>query len=66
MRRTMTDFSESEKAQMMDNIIDEVIQSYEEKKVPKDYKSRAEMVGYRILVVLHDNGFITSEGILGK
>ena len=62
----MTEFSESEKAQMMDNIIDEVIQSYEEKKVPKDYKSRAEMVGYRILVVLHDNGFVTSEGILGK
>lgn len=70
MRRTMTEFSEHEKALMLDLIIDQIIRGYEQTKQrkPKDlgYHSVAEMNGYEILTNLNNNGFITSEGILGN
>ena len=62
----MTEHSESEKAAMFDNIIDELIDIYEAPKIDKDFRSRAEMFGYKALVALNDNGFVTAEGILGK
>lgn len=51
---------------MFDNIIDELIDIYEAPKIDKDFRSRAEMFGYKALVALNDNGFVTAEGILGK
>lgn len=68
MRRTFKDFTDSEKAAMLDNIIDEIIKGYDAKLPAKGfkYKSVAEMVGYEILISLNSNGFITSEGIAGK
>lgn len=63
----MQDFTTEEKALMFDNVIDMIVNGYEKPRA-KDfpYKSVAEMVGYEILISLNDNGFITSEGILGK
>ena len=66
MRRTMTEHTEEEKAVMFDNIIDELLGVYEAPKIDKSFHSRAEMFGYKALITLNDNGFITSEGILGK
>lgn len=67
MRRTMTEFSDQEKALMLDILIDQIIDGYEKEK-PKDFKyhSVAEMVGYRNLISLNESGFITPEGILGN
>ena len=62
----MTEHSESEKAIMFDNIIDELIDIYEAPKIDKGFHSKAEMFGYKALVALNDNGFVTAEGILGK
>ena len=62
----MTDFSDYEKALMLDTLIDELITAYENKQPIMEYRSRAEMVGYTVLARLHDNGFVTNEGILGK
>lgn len=70
MRRTMIEFSEHEKALMLELIIDLIIKGYEQTKtkMPKDlgYHSIAEMNGYEILTNLNNNGFITTEGILGN
>ena len=62
----MTDFSEEEKATMLDHIIDELINTYDLKVIEKGFHSKAEVRGYRTLTILNDNGFVTSEGILGK
>lgn len=65
MRRTKQDFSDQEKALMFEHIIDILLSVYG-KDVPKDFKSHAELFGYKALVALNDNGFVTPEGILGK
>lgn len=67
----MTEFSDHEKALMLDLIIDDIIiRNFErvQREKPKDigYHSVAEMNGYEILTNLDSNGFITNEGILGK
>ena len=67
----MTEFSDHEKALMLDLIIDDIIIRNSERiqnEKPKDigYHSVAEMNGYEILTNLNNNGFITNEGILGK
>lgn len=62
----MQDFTLEEKAAMFEHIIDEILTAYEKKPPIPDYKSRAEYVGYSILTMLDNNGFITTEDILGK
>lgn len=62
----MQEFSDREKAAMLEHIIDEIITAYTNKKPIKDFKSRAEMVGFTILTQLNNSGFITNENILGK
>lgn len=52
---------------MLDIIIDGIIHEYTElPPVEKDYKSRAEKIGYTIITGLETNGFITNAGIEGK
>lgn len=66
MRRTMKEHSEEEKALMFDNLIDELLNVYEAPTLEKSFHSKAEKAGYMMLTALNNNGFITSEGILGK
>ena len=59
--------TEQDKARMLDLIIDELIKEYNEHPpVEKKYRSRAEKIGYQIVVDLESNGFITNAGIQGK
>ena len=61
------DMTEHDKALMLDLIIDDLIDQYENRPpVEKIYHSRAEKVGYSILNSLKNNGFITNEGIVSK
>ena len=66
MRKTYKNFTEKEKAEMLDEIAGEIIQGYSNIDNAKDFHSTAELVGYRILTMLNDRGYITSENILGK
>ena len=60
----MCEHSAEEKALMLDLITDAYIDSYNSKEpVPKDFGSRAAMVGYQVLDMLFQNGFLTGEGI---
>ena len=63
----MTEHSMEEKAHMLDLITDIYIESYNSKApVPKSFGSRAALVGYQILKMLFNNGFLTGEGIQGE
>ena len=65
MRQLQT--TDAEKAMMLDIIINNLIHEYNDKPpIPKDFHSRAERVGYQILIELESNGFITNAGILGE
>jgi hypothetical protein len=65
MRQLQT--TDTEKVLMLDIIIDGIIHEYTDlPPVEKDYKSRAEKIGYTILTELETNGFITNAGIEGK
>ena len=67
MRYTMTEHSMEEKAHMLDLITDIYIESYNSKApVPKSFGSRAAQVGYQILKMLFNNGFLTGDGIQGE
>lgn len=61
------DTTDHDKALMLDLIIDELIDQYENKPpVEKKYHSRAEKIGYSIVTMLESNGFVTNEGIVSK
>ncbi|MCR5404319.1 MAG: hypothetical protein K6E91_10965 [Butyrivibrio sp.] len=61
------DTTDHDKALMLDLIIDELIDQYENKPpVEKIYHSRAEKIGYSIVTMLESNGFVTNEGIVSK
>lgn len=61
------DVSIEDKARMLDIIIDEFIKEYNDgPAMDKKYHSKAEKLGYEILVALNDNGFITAKGIQGQ
>ena len=63
----MTEHSMEEKAHMLDLITDIYIESYNSKApVPKSFGSRAAQVGYQILKMLFNNGFLTGDGIQGE
>lgn len=63
----MTEHSVEEKALMLDLITDTYIESYNSKNpVPKSFGSRAAQVGYQILEMLFNNGFLTGDGIQGE
>ena len=67
MRNTSTEFDDSQKAMMLDNIIDEVIKQYETlPALPKGFRSRTELIGYSVVNALTNNGFVTSQGIEGE
>lgn len=67
MRYTMKEHTTEEKALMLDLITDACIENYNSKQpVPKEFGSRAALVGYRILDMLFSNGFLTGDGILGE
>lgn len=52
---------------MLDIIINDIIGEYNEgSSMDKNYHSKAEKIGYKIITVLNDNGFITNQGIQGK
>lgn len=60
--------SEHDKAMMLDIIIDEYVQEYNQGANTEDvkkYHSKAEKVGYEVLVALESNGFLTGKGIQG-
>ena len=60
----MHEHSTEEKAHMLDLITDTYIDSYNSRApVPKDFGSRAAMVGHKVLEMLFTNGFLTGEGI---
>ena len=59
--------TEKEKALMLDIIINDIIGEYNEgPSMDRNYHSKAEKIGYKIITVLNDNGFITNQGIQGK
>ena len=60
----MTEHTTEEKALMLDLITDAYIESYNNKQpVPKEFGSRAAVVGHKVLEMLFHNGFLTGEGI---
>lgn len=64
MRYTMEEHSQEEKALMFDLITDTYLEYYNSKEpVPRDFGSRAAQVGYEVLVMLMNNGFLTKDGI---
>ena len=65
MRELQT--TDQEKALMMQILIDEILREYNDlQPVEKNFRSRAEKVGYKIITELEVNGFITNLGIQGK
>lgn len=59
--------TDHDKALMLDRIIDELIDQYENKPpVEKKYHSRAEKIGFSVVTGLKSNGFVTNEGIVSK
>ena len=62
MRQLYT--TDHDKALMLDLIIDEIINQYENRPQIKGFHSRAEKVGYTLITSLESNGFITTEGIV--
>lgn len=65
MRELQT--TDQEKVLMMQILIDEIIREYNDlQPVEKNFRSRAEKVGYKIITELEVNGFITNLGIQGK
>lgn len=65
MRELQT--TDQEKVMMMQIILDKYIDEYGKlTQVDKKYHSRAEKIGYEILLELEANGFITGQGIQGK
>lgn len=59
--------TDAEKAQMLDILIDDIIREYNEHPpVDKKFHSRAEKIGYCLIIDLESNGFITDSGIQGK
>ncbi len=61
------EMTEQDKARMLDLIIDDLINEYNEHPpVQKKFHSRAEKIGYQIIADLYSNGFITNQGIQGK
>lgn len=59
------DTTDHDKALMLDLIIDEIIDQYENRpQVEKKFHSRAEKLGYMLITSLESNGFITTEGIV--
>lgn len=66
LRKTYKNFTDKEKAEMLDEIAGEIIQGYSNIDNAKGFHSTAEFVGYKILTMLNDRDYITSENILGK
>lgn len=56
--------TDKEKALMLDIIINDIIKEYNEgSHMEKGFHSKAEKIGYGIVVALNNNGFITTKGI---
>ncbi len=66
IRKTYKDFTDKEKAEMLDEMTNSLIEGYANIDNAKGFHSTAEFVGYKILTMLNDRDYITSENILGK